>query len=193
MPDIHLVLPSTIAIDRVRQLAKEWTKGLPRGWQQIEAIESRLREQYTLDRTVRISADSESPVAEFLLERRRGPEYLFATSAACLLRSLDYPARLVSGFYADPKNYDPRKQHTSVFAETPISGAKLDSGSTRGSPLSLRLATKSLSRHLACWQSCGRASFDLSVSSGSTRWHWRCCSQAWSSCFGCGIFCWISV
>ena len=117
LPDIHLVLPSTIATDRVRQLAKDWTKGLPRGWQQIQAIESRLREQYTLDRTVRISADSESPVTEFLLERRRGPEYLFATSAACLLRSLDYPARLVSGFYADPKNYDPRKQHTSVFAE----------------------------------------------------------------------------
>ncbi len=113
---ITRALPNNATSDAVRKLAEQWTAGLPRGWQQIAAIESRLREHCVLDREAKASSSSESPVADFLLNTRRGPEYLFAASAACLLRSLDYPARLVSGFYADPENYDARKQHTAVFA-----------------------------------------------------------------------------
>lgn len=114
--NITRALPITNNRAAVRKLAEQWTVGLPRGWQQIAAIESRLREHCVLDREVKASSSTESPVADFLLNTRRGPEYLFAASAACLLRSLDYPARMVSGFYADPKNYDARKQHTAVFA-----------------------------------------------------------------------------
>ena len=40
-------------------------------------------------------------VEYFLFESRRGPDYLFATSAAVLLRSLGYQTRVVSGLYAD--------------------------------------------------------------------------------------------
>ena len=56
-------------------------------------------------------------VAHFLFRSRRGPDYLFATSAAVLLRSLDYPTRLVSGFYVAPGRYDPRTRHTPVTEE----------------------------------------------------------------------------
>ncbi|MEZ6130081.1 MAG: transglutaminase-like domain-containing protein [Planctomycetaceae bacterium] len=110
------VLPEETATDRVRQLAEAWTSGLPRGWPQIAAIEARLRQHAVVDRETRPADDCESPVAEFLFEQRRGPEYLFASSAACLLRSLGYSTRLISGFYAHPHNYDSRKQHTAVFA-----------------------------------------------------------------------------
>jgi hypothetical protein len=56
-------------------------------------------------------------VAHFLLRSRRGPDYLFATSAAVLLRSLGYQSRLVSGFYAAPARYDPRTRHTPVTTD----------------------------------------------------------------------------
>src|SRR5690606_34023283 len=44
-------------------------------------------------------------VEHFLVNRRRGPDFLFATAAAVMLRHLGYQTRLVSGFYADDGNY----------------------------------------------------------------------------------------
>lgn len=115
-PDVGNHLPADAFLDRIRRLARKWTEGLPRGWQQVEAVETALRQNYTVDRDSKPSADCESPVGEFLFESKRGPEYLFASSAACLLRSLGFSTRLVSGFYADPDQYDTRKHHTAVMA-----------------------------------------------------------------------------
>src|SRR5262249_51200795 len=53
-------------------------------------------------------------VAEFLLHGGCGPDYLFASAAVVLLRSLGYPTRVVSGLYAAPGRYDPRTRHTPV-------------------------------------------------------------------------------
>ena len=114
--DVTSVLPLDADTDRIRQLAERWTAGIPRGWQQIETIEARLREHAVVDRNAKPAADCKSPVAEFLFKQKRGPEYLFASSAACLLRSLGYSTRLNSGFYAHLHNYDNHKQHTAVFA-----------------------------------------------------------------------------
>ncbi len=126
--DVTRVLPEGPNTDSLRRLAEQWTDGLPKGWRQIAAVESRLRDHCVLDRDAKIAADSESPVADFLLKNRRGPEYLFAASAASLLRSLSYSTRLVSGFYADPKNYDARKQHTAVFADNAHFWCEVDIG-----------------------------------------------------------------
>ena len=115
-PDVTNHLPADVFSDRIRHLAEQWTEGIPRGWLQIEAIETALRQNYAVDRDARPSEDCESPVGEFLFETKRGPEYLFASSAACLLRSLGYSTRMVSGFYAHPKNYDKGKLHTAVMA-----------------------------------------------------------------------------
>lgn len=113
---VEVVLPDDLDTQRIRNLAERWTKGISRGWQQIVAIESQLKQHCVLDRDARTPEDSESPVEHFLFEQRRGPEYLFASSAACLLRSLGYSTRMVSGFYARPANYEPRRQHTAVYA-----------------------------------------------------------------------------
>lgn len=113
--DVTRVLPQSESTDAIRRLAKTWTKNLPRGWQQIAAIEQKLRTHCILDREANLDSKSLDPVVDFLFRARRGPEYLFAASAACLLRSLDYQARLVGGFYAPSENYDSRKQHTAVF------------------------------------------------------------------------------
>ena len=113
--DRYITLSQDYRIDPgVFDLVQEWIRDVPEGWPQVEAVVSRLRQEYELDRSATVSADCEDVVAEFLLKTRRGPDYLFATSAAVLLRSLGYPSRVVSGLYASPENYDPRTRHTPI-------------------------------------------------------------------------------
>jgi hypothetical protein len=114
--DPAVALPTGVHFDQIQRLAETWTRDVPRGWQQVDAIAGTLRSRCTLDRQTKVSDDCVSPVSEFLFEMKRGPEYMFASSAAVMLRSLGYPTRLVSGFYARPENYDGRKKHTSVHA-----------------------------------------------------------------------------
>ncbi len=109
--DGHRITPEIAA------LARSWSDGIPRGWAQVEAVVSTLRHHATHDRGTTLPADCQDVVAHFLLQSRRGPDYTFATAAAVLLRSLDYPTRLVSGFYAAPERYDPRTQHTAVIED----------------------------------------------------------------------------
>jgi transglutaminase-like putative cysteine protease len=99
----------------IKALAESWVAGLPRGWRQIERVVERIRETCTLDPDARAAADCRHSVAEFLLETRRGPDYLFASAAVVALRSLGYAARLASGFYAHPLRYDVRADHTAVL------------------------------------------------------------------------------
>jgi hypothetical protein len=103
-------------IDDVQSLAQEWTRGIPHGYRQIEAICQQLRSNYTLDRSAQVPEDCSFPVGLFLFESKRGPDYQFATAATLLLRSLGFSTRLVSGFYASPERYDARKRHTAVHS-----------------------------------------------------------------------------
>jgi protein-glutamine gamma-glutamyltransferase len=112
-----VVVPDHPGMARTGDLAQEWTAGIPRGWRQIERVIERLRNHCEHDREARAPKDSEFPLEHFLFEARRGPDYQFATAAALMLRALDYPTRVVSGFYASPARYDVRLQHTPVLTE----------------------------------------------------------------------------
>ena len=109
--------PTDFATVQVEKLAEKWTNGLARGWPQINRVISKLRTEYVHDRDHKIGADSVNPTAQFVLSDRRGPDFLFASAATVMLRSLDYPTRLVSGFYASPDNYDRTTGHTAVLPE----------------------------------------------------------------------------
>lgn len=102
---------------RVASLAAEWTRGVPVGWPQVEAIVDRLRENYTHDPEARVPAEVGDAVEHFLFESQRGSDYLFATSTAVLLRSVGYDTRVRSGFYADPERRSRKSQLTPVLAE----------------------------------------------------------------------------
>ncbi|MFO0911165.1 MAG: transglutaminase-like domain-containing protein [Isosphaeraceae bacterium] len=116
--DLHLTFGDAYAVDpRVLALARDWVAGVPEGWAQVQAITEALRRRYTHDRAATASPDSTDVAADFLLVTRRGPDYLFATAAAVMLRSLGYPTRVVSGLYAAPGNYDPRTRHTPITAD----------------------------------------------------------------------------
>ncbi len=98
----------------VERLAREWAGDLPRGGAQIDAVLAKLRGNYTLDRAASAPPECPDPVGWFLAESGRGPDYLFATAAVLLLRSLDYPARLCLGYYAAPDAFDAESGHTPV-------------------------------------------------------------------------------
>jgi len=104
-------------MSRIEKLAASWVNEIPAGWPQVVEIEKRLREGYDHDREVITETEEMLPVARFLFEDRRGPDYQFATAAAVMLRSLGYSTRVVSGFYADPEKYDLRSRHTPVHKD----------------------------------------------------------------------------
>ncbi len=93
---------------KLRALAESWTQGLPKGFAQINAIINRLRSgEFTYDRYHFVPKESaDRPIEWFLFVGKRGSDYLFASTAAELLRQLGYPTRLVSGYYLDEKSYD---------------------------------------------------------------------------------------
>lgn len=122
-------------LERVRQLAREWTKDVAHGWPQVKAIVERLRRDYVHDRDVKPPTDCDHTVANFLFESRRGPDYQFASAAVLLLRSLGYSARLVSGFYAEPSRYEVRARHTPVLQEDVHFWAEVYAGSDDWLPI----------------------------------------------------------
>jgi protein-glutamine gamma-glutamyltransferase len=116
--DHHLSFEGTYSIDpAVAALARDWAAESPEGWRQVEAVIAALRQGHVHDRSTTLPPDCHDVIAEFLLQTRRGPDYLFASSAAVLLRSLGYPTRVVSGLYAAPSRYDPRTRHTPVTGD----------------------------------------------------------------------------
>lgn len=98
----------------LRHIAREWTQGLPPGAPQITAICERLKRSGQLIRGGAESAAPPQSIRQFLENGCAGPDYLFASSAALLLRGLGYSTRLVSGFYADPARYEANSRSTPV-------------------------------------------------------------------------------
>ena len=109
-------LPTLPQMSDVRNLAQQITRDVPDGYARVDAVINHLRSNYVLDRTAVAPESSEFPISHFLFESKRGPDYQFATAAALMLRSLGFSTRVVSGFYASPDNFDPRKRHTSVHS-----------------------------------------------------------------------------
>ena len=116
--DHHLSFLNDYTISpAVASLAKSFVAGVPEGWRQVAAVTAAIRRGYTHNRAATIPPDCTDVVAEFLLRSHQGPDYLFASSATVLLRSLGYPTRVVSGLYATPEMYDPVTRHTPLTAE----------------------------------------------------------------------------
>jgi protein-glutamine gamma-glutamyltransferase len=121
LPTLPLSVSCTTAIDALR---KHYIADKPRGWSQVAAIIAGLRREFRLAPQEEISINAQTSInaqgrlagansgddglptpLETFLERRRGPSYLFATTAAMLLESAGYKTRLVSGFYVNPRHY----------------------------------------------------------------------------------------
>ncbi len=113
-PRAYLEVPAELQPRLVCRL-EAWTGDVPRGWRQVEAVVSRLRQDFRREREP--AGPAASDIVRHLLDRGAGPEYAFATTAALMLRQLGYPTRLVAGFYACDRRYDRLAGQTSVLAE----------------------------------------------------------------------------
>lgn len=115
-------LPDFPEMEKVSRLARKITLGCDQRRDKVSAIVNYMRENYKYSQTPRggLSDEEEEPdlsVSQFLFETKKGPDYDFAIATMLMLRSLNLPCRVVSGYYVDPENYNREKNHTSVYAE----------------------------------------------------------------------------
>ena len=90
--------------DRLRALAVEVTRGEVDDLGRAKALESWLRDNYAYTLATVGVKWSGNPVEQFLFEMKAGHCELFASSMVVMLRSLNIPARLVTGFYVHRYN-----------------------------------------------------------------------------------------
>jgi protein-glutamine gamma-glutamyltransferase len=97
----NLRLPWTDS--RIENLAADWTAGATSPEAQARAIETHLKHDFTY--TLELPAkDMPDPVANFLLERKKGHCEYFASGMAVLLRMRGIPARVATGFQSGVLN-----------------------------------------------------------------------------------------
>lgn len=121
----------------IASLARRWAGDLPRGWVQIEAVVRSLRAHCHHAPAPVQPGEVRNTVEHFLFHSRCGPDYMFASAAALLLRSLGYPCRLTAGYYAHQRNLDPRTQMAAVREQDVHFWAEVLLGSSPGRPWDL--------------------------------------------------------
>jgi len=100
--------------ERLPALAREVTKGAGYDLGRAKALESWLRDHYAYSlATVGVTWNG-NPVEQFLFELKTGHCELFASSMVVMLRTLNIPARLVTGFYVH--KYNPVTGYYEVMA-----------------------------------------------------------------------------
>ena len=113
--------------DRVRSLARDWTRTARTDFQKLVAIQSRLRAfDYSID--IADATASSDYLDRFLFETQVGYCQQFATAFAVLARSLGYPTRVVVGFLpgqtdpAEPNRYSVTGTDTHAWPEVLFEG-----------------------------------------------------------------------
>ncbi|HLO15973.1 MAG TPA: transglutaminase-like domain-containing protein [Anaerolineales bacterium] len=101
--DRYLELPASLP-ERVRQLAKEITKGKTKEYDQAKAIEAYLR-TYPYDLNVPAPPEDRDVADYFLFDLKKGYCDYYATAMVVLARASGIPARFVSGY--SPGSYEP--------------------------------------------------------------------------------------
>ena len=102
---VLLQTPDTSSRERVEALAAEYTKGHRPGWNQVEAIVNRIRQDFELNSDWEVDESADDTVSHFL-SLNGGPSWMFASSCAMVLRSAGYRTRLASGFLVRKEDYD---------------------------------------------------------------------------------------
>ena len=113
--DPWLQVPSDFAWLKEEATRRAGVAGIE-NWRGIESIVRSLQEEFRYDPHVRVP-ESTSNSVRFLFDNKSGPDYLFASSAAMLLRSIHVPCRMVMGFYVSPSDYNYRSGQSEVYAK----------------------------------------------------------------------------
>ncbi|MFO0948213.1 MAG: transglutaminase-like domain-containing protein [Planctomycetota bacterium] len=98
----------------LRRIAREWTNHARTDGERIRVIVDTLKSNYSLEPRGDGNLATERKLEDFLLKTKRGPDYLFATASAVLLRELGYTTRLAMGYYASPQRFDAWSRVTPI-------------------------------------------------------------------------------
>ncbi|MDP2546257.1 MULTISPECIES: transglutaminase domain-containing protein [unclassified Oceanobacter] len=101
--DNDLQLPYSLD-KRIPALARSVTANADTPYAQAQALEQHLRSDYRYSFESALTSQGITPLPSFLFERREGHCEYFASAMVVLLRTLDIPARLVTGFSANQQN-----------------------------------------------------------------------------------------
>ncbi|WP_435102845.1 transglutaminase TgpA family protein [Arhodomonas sp. AD133] len=101
-PAAYLQLPPGLDA-RIERLAREVADGRD-GLEAALALESHLRTSYEYSFRSVFTSQGYTPLEYFLFEAERGHCEYFASALAVMLRTLDIPSRLVTGFSATDRN-----------------------------------------------------------------------------------------
>jgi hypothetical protein len=121
-PYVDLPDDSTHGVETIRSLAEQWTAGITDPYDQAIAIEERLRNPAFFQYTLNPPQDPHAgtwPLIYFLTTSHKGYCQYFASAMGSMLRSLDIPTRLVSGYgpgtaRAQSGRAGPREQEVST-------------------------------------------------------------------------------
>jgi transglutaminase-like putative cysteine protease len=98
-----LELPAAL-VPQLRALAQSWTEGAANDSERIERLTAKLRQfEYSLDRGAGPKRTG-NPLLHFLLVSQKGHCEFFASSLIALARTLEIPARMVTGFRVVERN-----------------------------------------------------------------------------------------
>jgi protein-glutamine gamma-glutamyltransferase len=108
--------------ERLRTLAREATREAMDDLGRAKALEAWLRDNYAYTRDTLLVQWAGNPVEQFLFDLKAGHCELFASSMVVLLRTLDIPARLVTGYYVNRYNpvtgyYEVRRSDGHAWVE----------------------------------------------------------------------------
>jgi protein-glutamine gamma-glutamyltransferase len=124
--DYYLQLPTDSA--RIVKLAQEVTRPARTVYERIRLVERFLKMNYRYSLDIE-PASGETPIEDFLFNQKKGYCEQYATAMVLLLRAVDVPARLVSGFlhgdwneYGDYLTVRNSDAHTWVEIWFPKSG-----------------------------------------------------------------------
>lgn len=97
-------LKTTGDIERIKRLASDITSNTRDSQDKAEAIEKYLLKNYKYSLSVGKRTDGISPIEDFLFYSKKGYCEHFATAMVLMLRSIEIPARLVTGFLSGERN-----------------------------------------------------------------------------------------
>jgi protein-glutamine gamma-glutamyltransferase len=124
LPDVGLERLIELARDLTRSEKRNGDEGDIPEQSRARTLERHLRDsgQYGYSLNMAITDDKIDPVEDFLFNRRRGHCEYFASALALMLRAVDIPSRLITGFkgadpLADKGNYEVQQRHAHAWVE----------------------------------------------------------------------------
>ena len=128
--DAQYARPWTVQRERIAKLVTDTLqeRGLDLDAEPLqiaEALADHLMTDYRYALENPQSAGRRDPVVEFLFDHRRGHCELFASGLAAMLRSVDIPARVITGYHVSEYNriggyYVVRRSHAHAWVEAPV-------------------------------------------------------------------------